>query len=108
MASTVYCDNGRDLLGRGPPLKSVMNDFTMFLYCTYDLHDPVTSCVTVSFFLFLRLLLHCVAVRNALKKKIAELGIAFAIAFLCRKKSASILVAIRYSILIHCSFLSLA
>lgn len=48
----MYCENGKDLLGRGPPLKSIMSDFTI-IYCMYDLHDPVTICVTISFFLFL-------------------------------------------------------
>lgn len=51
----------------GDSLKSVMKDFTMFLYCTCYLHDPVSSCVRnyvcVSF--SLRSSLHSVAVRKA-------------------------------------------
>lgn len=53
-------------LDRGPLLKSVMNDFTMFLYCMYDLHDPVTSYVTVCVSFSLYSLLHRnAAVRNS-------------------------------------------
>lgn len=58
----------KSLFGRGPPLKSIMSDFTI-LYCTYNLHDPVIICVTISFFLFLFLSLHWIPVRIALIKK---------------------------------------